>query len=73
MTPTWWTDEHWGRLVALCREDCIELSEDEIREAAEGYMDRGPDGGGNQWGVVGTVIALHVDRLRRAHWNEGSR
>lgn len=70
MTWPWWTETHWGRLVALCQEDGVALSEDEVREAAEGYMDRGSEGGGNQWGLQGTVVALNVDKVARARHDE---
>lgn len=58
-TKTW----AWLDLIALCREDGIELPESEIRAAAVDYLERGPDGGGNRWGVAGTLIALHTDQL----------
>lgn len=65
----WWTDDETETLIALCREDGIEASAGLIVDAAENYMSHGTDGGGNQWGIVGTVIALNVDRIARARWN----
>lgn len=59
-----WTDKDWRRLAELCRKDGIVMSDDAIREAAWGYMHKGADGGGNRHGVVGTVIALNVDRVQ---------
>jgi hypothetical protein len=60
-----WRDEDWAELLSMCRRDGISLNEDEIREAAFGYMHLGSDGGGNRWGLLGTAVALNVDKLQR--------
>lgn len=60
-----WTDCEWKRLIDLCRRDGVTLPEPEIRRAAFGYMQCGADGGGNQHGLAGTVIALNVDQVMR--------
>jgi hypothetical protein len=59
-----WTDKEWERLTTLCRQDGITLKADAIREAAWRYMQKGADGGGNRHGIVGTVIALNVDKVQ---------
>ncbi len=50
-------------LIAVCREHGVELPESEIRAAALNYLERGPDGGGNRWGIAGVLVALHTDRI----------
>lgn len=69
----WWEQVHTERLVALCREDDIDLDPSVIVDTARAYMDCGADGGGNDRGLVGTVIALNVDRVARAHHQERAR
>lgn len=64
-----WTDEEWKTLYAMCREDGIEMPESEIREAAENFMRVGSEGGGNRWGIIGTVIALNTERVEKARAN----
>lgn len=57
---------HYLDVIAMCREDGIEpdqMSDDDIREAADGYLKCGPDGGGNQWGLMGTFVAMKVDKV----------
>lgn len=61
----WWEPKHWDRLAELCRQDGLALTDKELRDAAEGYMERGADGGGNRFGIVGTVVALNVDRVTK--------
>lgn len=60
------SERAWLDLIALCCEDGVELDEPEIRAAAANYLTRGPDRGGNRWGLTGTLIAFHVDRLVKA-------
>jgi hypothetical protein len=58
-----WTDREWNELIARCRAEGVGLNEKEIRDAAWGYMHHGADGGGNKYGVRGTVVALNVDKI----------
>lgn len=58
-----WTDAEWRELIRRCHADGVTLSDSEIREAAFGYMKNGSDGGGNRFGIVGTVVALNVDKV----------
>lgn len=58
-----WTDEHWQQLVKMARLEGVSLTKEQIREAAWGYMHSGADGGGNRFGLQGTVVALCVDRV----------
>lgn len=37
----------------------------ELEAMIDGYLTHGADGGGNQWGIVGTYVASRVDRLQR--------
>lgn len=60
-----WTDKDWNNLVKLCRLDGINLPDEEIREIAWDYMRLGADGGGNRWGVKGTMVALNVDKVQK--------
>lgn len=60
-----WRDAEWRELVSRCRADGLNLSEDEIRQAAMGYMTHGSDGGGNRFGLTGTVVAFNVDAVQR--------
>jgi hypothetical protein len=39
------------------------LKDDEIKQIAWSYMHHGADGGGNQHGLVGTMIASCVDAI----------
>jgi hypothetical protein len=58
-----WTDREWRELIERCRADGVGLSEQEIRDAAWGYMRHGAAGGGNKHGLRGTVVALNVDKV----------
>lgn len=58
-----WTDKNWQSLISRCRADGVTLTDEEIREAAFGYMTHGADGGGNRYGILGTVVALNVDKV----------
>ncbi len=61
-----WTDREWDRLIDLVHQAApTGLSDAEIREAAWGYMQKGPDGGGNRFGVTGTMVAVYVDKVNR--------
>lgn len=61
-----WTDREWQTLLMLVREVPVQLSDEEIRKAAWSYMQHGADGGGNKLGIVGTHIAMCVDRVNLA-------
>lgn len=58
-----WTDQEWERLLKMVRRDGVRLKEKEIREAAWSYMHAGADGGGNRFGLEGTIVALCVDAI----------
>lgn len=59
-----WTDREWSELISLVRSEApIGLSDEDIRHAAWGYMHNGADGGGNRYGLEGTVVALCVDKV----------
>lgn len=62
------TSFNWDALMARCEEDCLtdHMSREDIRNAALSYMDKGPDGGGNPYGVLGQCVASNVDKVRRA-------
>jgi hypothetical protein len=59
-----WTDREWEHLIQLVRRTApVSLSNEEIREAAWSYMHVGADGGGNRFGIEGTVVTLCVDKI----------
>lgn len=60
-----WTEHEWGRLCRACWADGLRGTEEQIREVAESYARHGSEGGGNQHGLAGTVVALNVDRIDR--------
>lgn len=59
-----WTDRDWNRLTDLCRQDGLALKPEGIRAIAWRHMKHGADGGGNKDGLVGTVVALNVDKVQ---------
>lgn len=66
-----WTDKDWADLLLKVRREApTGLSKDEIREVAWSYMQRGPEGGGNAYGLFGTIIAICVDEVQAARCEE---
>lgn len=70
-----WTDRDWVDLVRKVRAmTYTELSQDrfseKVREIAFSYMQKGPDGGGNNHGLLGTLIAVCVDEVQAARCEE---
>ena len=63
-----WTDATWAKLIARVRSEAPlpeGADDDTIRAAAWNYMTRGADGGGNEWGVWGSLVAMCVDKVNR--------
>lgn len=60
-----WREQDWLDLVHRCREDGVLVPTQHILRAATSYMERGADGGGNDLGLVGTIVALNVDKVQQ--------
>lgn len=66
-----WTDKDWTDLIRKVRTCALSgLSEDKIRKIAWSYMQNGSDGGGNDFGLLGTLVAVCVDEVATARYEE---
>lgn len=70
MTWKGWTEKDWDILIETCRElfaqwEVQGMDDAEIRKAGESYMERGADGGGNRWGILGKIVANEMERIDR--------
>jgi hypothetical protein len=53
------------RIAVILAENCVAPYEDAlalVEEVDISYAEHGTDGGGNQHGVVGTLIAMQIDK-----------
>ena len=55
-----------AEVCTLARDYGVTHADDEIREAARGYVKSGAAGGGNAFGMQGTAVAFCVDMVRQA-------
>ncbi len=63
-----WTDNEWDALIRMVRSEAPlpeGFDDSTIRAAAWNYMRAGADGGGNRWGIWGTLVAMCVDKVNR--------